>query len=62
MLGKSRFNRRSHRVAGLFLTLFNILGETCKELNANLICNSSGNELRFLENLKLNFKREHSET
>jgi hypothetical protein len=33
MLGKSRFNRRFHRVADLFLTLFSLLGETWKELN-----------------------------
>ena len=37
MLGKSRFNRRLHRVADLFLTLFSLLGETWKELNANSI-------------------------
>ena len=37
MLGKSRFNRRFHRVAELFLTLFSMLGETWKELNANSI-------------------------
>ncbi len=33
MVGKSRFNRRLHRVADLFLTLFSLLGETWKELN-----------------------------
>lgn len=33
MLGKSRFNRRLHRIQDLFLTLFRILGETWKELN-----------------------------
>ena len=27
-LGKSRFIRRLHRIADLFLTLFNLLGET----------------------------------
>jgi hypothetical protein len=35
MLGKSRFNRRLHRIADLFLTLFLRLGETWKQLNAN---------------------------
>lgn len=35
MLGKSRFNRRLHRVADLFLTLFLRLGETWKKLNEN---------------------------
>jgi hypothetical protein len=30
MLSKSRFNRRLHRNANLFLTLFNLLGETWK--------------------------------
>jgi hypothetical protein len=33
MLGKSRFNRRLHRIQDLFLTLFRVLGETWKELN-----------------------------
>ena len=33
MLGKSRFNRRLHRLTDLFLTLFGMLGETWKELN-----------------------------
>jgi len=33
MLGKSRFNRRLHRIADLFLTLFLRLGETWKQLN-----------------------------
>jgi len=33
MLSRSRFNRRWHRLADLFLTLFNLLGETWKELN-----------------------------
>jgi len=37
MLGKSRFNRRWHRNAGLFLTLFSLLGETWKQLNSNSI-------------------------
>jgi hypothetical protein len=37
MLGKSRFNRRLHRVAGLFLCLFSLLGETWKELNESSI-------------------------
>ena len=33
MLSASRFNRRLHRIAGLFLTLFLRLGETWKKLN-----------------------------
>jgi len=33
MLGKSRFNRRLHNIADLFLTLFLRLGETWKQLN-----------------------------
>jgi hypothetical protein len=37
MLGKSRFNRRWHRQAELFLTLFNLLGETWKQLNERSI-------------------------
>ena len=37
MLGKSRFNRRLHRIAPLFLTLLRLLGETWKELNAQSI-------------------------
>jgi hypothetical protein len=37
MLGRSRFNRRLHRVRELFLTLFAVLGETWKELNAESI-------------------------
>lgn len=37
MLGKSRFNRRLHHIADLFLTLFHLLGETWKELNEKSI-------------------------
>lgn len=37
MLGKSRFNRRYHRIAELFLTLFSLLGETWKELNEHSV-------------------------
>lgn len=33
MLGKSRFNRRLHRIQSLFLNLFQLLGNTWKELN-----------------------------
>lgn len=33
MLSKSRFNRRLHRIADLYLTLFLRLGETWKQLN-----------------------------
>jgi hypothetical protein len=37
MLSKSRFNRRLHGIRDLFLTLFALLGETWKELNAESI-------------------------
>ena len=37
MLGKSRFNRRLHRIAPLFLTLLRLLGETWKALNEHSI-------------------------
>lgn len=37
MLGKCRFNRRYHRIADLFLTLFSLLGETWKELNEHSV-------------------------
>lgn len=37
MLSRSRFNRRLHRIRDLFLTLFAVLGETWKELNAQSI-------------------------
>ena len=37
MLSKSRFNRRLHRVKELFLTLFQLLGETWKDLNSQSI-------------------------
>jgi hypothetical protein len=33
MLAKSRFNRHQHQIAGLFLVLFNLLGEVWKQLN-----------------------------
>jgi len=36
-LSKSRFNRRLHRIAELFLTLFGMLGETWKALNESSI-------------------------
>lgn len=37
MLSKSRFNRRLHRIGDLFVTLFNVLGETFKELNGESV-------------------------
>jgi len=37
MLGKSRFNRRLHRIGALFMTLFQILGETWRELNTETV-------------------------
>ena len=37
MLEKSRFNRRQHRIAELFLTVFELLGSLWKELNENSI-------------------------
>ena len=37
MLSKSRFSRRLHRIKPLFLTLFSMLGEHWKSLNANSI-------------------------
>jgi hypothetical protein len=37
MLGKSRFNRRLHRIQDLFLTLFRLLGETWKDLNRQTV-------------------------
>lgn len=37
MLGKSRFNRRVHRIKPLFLTLFALLGETFKQMNAESV-------------------------
>ena len=37
MLEKSRFNRRQHRIAELFLTVFELLGSFWKELNENSI-------------------------
>ncbi len=37
LLSKSRFNRRLHRIRTLFLTLFSVMGETWKTLNAESI-------------------------
>jgi hypothetical protein len=37
MLGKSRFNRRIHRVQDMFMTLFHLLGETWKDLNSQSV-------------------------
>jgi hypothetical protein len=37
MLEKSRFSRRLHRIKSVLLTLFNVLGETWKETNDELI-------------------------
>ncbi len=37
MLEKSRFNRRQHRIAELFLTVFELLGSLWKELNENSV-------------------------
>jgi hypothetical protein len=38
MLGKSRYSRRLHRVSHHFITLFEIIGQTWKELNEDQIC------------------------
>jgi len=37
MLGKRCFNYRQHRIADLFLTVFNLLAAICKELNEQSI-------------------------
>jgi hypothetical protein len=37
MLSRSRLNRRLHRIRPLFLTLFGLLGETWKALNADSV-------------------------
>jgi hypothetical protein len=37
MLEKSRFNRRQHKIAALFLTVFNLLGEVWKHLNSESV-------------------------
>ncbi len=37
MLSKSRFNRRLHRIGDLFVSLFNVLGATFKQLNGESI-------------------------
>lgn len=37
MLSKSRFNRRLHRIFDLFVALFDLLGETWKQLNADAV-------------------------
>jgi hypothetical protein len=37
MLSKSRFNRRLHRIGTLFVTLFNVLGDTFKALNGESV-------------------------
>jgi hypothetical protein len=37
MLEKSRFNRRQHRIADLFLTVFHLLAEHWKDLNEQSI-------------------------
>jgi hypothetical protein len=37
MLGKSRFNRRLHAIADLFLIVFQMLGELFKQLNADSV-------------------------
>lgn len=37
MLEKSRFNRRQHKIAALFLTVFNLLGEAWKHLNSESV-------------------------
>jgi hypothetical protein len=37
MLSKSRFSRRLHRIQGIFVILFNLLGQTWKTLNKDSI-------------------------
>jgi hypothetical protein len=37
MLSRSRFNRRLHQIADLFVTLFDVLGQTWKDLNVESV-------------------------
>jgi hypothetical protein len=37
MLSKSQFNRRLHRISGLFLQVFYLLGETFKQINSSSV-------------------------
>jgi hypothetical protein len=37
MISRSRFNRRLHRISGLFLSLYKVLGQTWKQLNSESV-------------------------
>ncbi len=37
MISRSRFNRRLHRISGLFLSLYQVLGQTWKQMNSGSV-------------------------
>ncbi len=60
MLGKSRFNRRVHRIQDLFLTLFRVLGETWKELNSQSIYVIDSYPIAACDNYRIRRSRRYS--
>jgi len=61
MLGKSRFNRRLHRIAELFLTLFLRLGETWKKLNEKSVYVIDSYPIAVCDNYRQRSKIYHGE-
>jgi hypothetical protein len=57
MLSRSRFNRRLHHIAELFLTLFLRLGETWKKLNKCLVYVIDSYPILVYDNYRLNHSK-----
>lgn len=53
MLSKSRFNRRLHRIFDLFLALFHLLGETWKQLNADVVYGIDSFPIAVCDNVRI---------
>jgi hypothetical protein len=60
MLKKSRFNRRQHRIAELFLTLFDLLGTCWQELNAQSVYILDSFPIAACDNYRIQRSRRYS--
>jgi hypothetical protein len=53
MLDPSRFNRRLHRIKSMFLTLFHVLAEVWKDLNADAIYSLDSFPIAVCDNIRI---------
>ena len=59
MLSKRQFSRRLHRLDGLFLALFRILGESFKALNAESMSMIDSAPIAACDNIRIRYRREY---